>query len=117
MREAGWEKQGTALASVTFVDVRWQWLTLVAAQVVLSLVFLLSVIIYTTRLGVNVVKSSNMAELFAMSAPDWNNTNDSRADGVVYEGISTKVGKDVEAILRKGSEGWRLEVTGKEPGI
>jgi hypothetical protein len=122
MRETGREENGTALASVTFVEVRWEWLTLVAAQVVLSIAFLLAVVIGTARLGVDVVKSSNMAELFAMQELDCNGCSkasggESRAEGVVYGGIKTEVGKDIEATLRRDDAGWRLEVKPKVVGV
>lgn len=123
MRESGRERNGTAFNSVTFVEVRWEWLTLVAAQSGLTLVFLLAVVIGTARLGVDVVKSSNMAELFAL--PTLTFGDDSREGtklrtqdhGFVYKGIKTEVGKDVGAVLRKGSEGWRLEVQTKDAGV
>ncbi|KAK0391655.1 hypothetical protein NLU13_1154 [Sarocladium strictum] len=119
MRESGLEKDGTALTSVTFVQVRWEWLTLVAAQVVLSIVFVLVVIIRTAGLGVDVVKSSNMAELFALSAVESMDPRTRVEQGTghrdfVYSGINTEVGKEVGATLTKGSEGWRLVLKQKE---
>ncbi|KAL2211302.1 hypothetical protein CC79DRAFT_194693 [Sarocladium strictum] len=115
MREAGLDRDGTALTSVTFVEVRWEWMTLVSAQVGLSIVFLLSVMYGTARLGVDVVKSSNMAELFAFSTTErqdgWKEGESHGAyQDVGHAGIKTQVAKDVGATLRKGREGWFMEV-------
>lgn len=115
MREVGFDSDGTALTSVTFVEVRWEWMTLVSAQVGLSIVFLLSVMYGTAKLGVDVVKSSNMAELFAFSATGrqdgWKHGESHSAyQDVGRAGIKTQVGKDVGATLRRGREGWYMEV-------
>jgi hypothetical protein len=115
LRETGLEANGTAFTSVTFVEVRWEWLTMVAAQVGLSIAFLLAVVFGTARLGVDVVKSTNMAELFALPAmgrqdggkePDVHSFH----QDIAYAGIRTQVGKDVGATLRRGREGWFMEV-------
>lgn len=119
MREVGLESNGTAFTSVTFVEVRWEWLTLVAAQVGLSIAFLLTVVIGTARLGVDVVKSSNMAELFAIPASGCDSCCKAgecqgREKGGTEGGIKTEVGKDVGATLTRRGEGWILEVKTKE---
>ncbi|KAH8173784.1 hypothetical protein LIA77_05203 [Sarocladium implicatum] len=117
MRELGVEADGTAFTSVTFVEVRWEWLTLISAQVLLSIAFLVTVVVGTARLGVDVVKSSNMAELFATSGQDScteckSDEGLGRTEYDLSAGISTKVGKDVRALLEKKPGGWRLEVKG-----
>lgn len=116
MREAGLEVNGTALSSVAFVKVRWERLTLVALQVVLSTLFLLAVVIGTTRLGVDAVKSTNTAELFALR-PGCPGECRERVAGfsqggwaAAYSGIGTEVGRDLKARLVSNHEGWTLEV-------
>lgn len=118
MRETGLEANGTAFTSITFVEVRWEWLTMVAAQVGLSIAFLLAVVYGTARLGVDVVKSTNMAELFALPAVGrQDGGNDSKSysmhQDVAYAGIKTEVGKDVGATLRRRREGWVMELKPK----
>ncbi|KAK0662518.1 hypothetical protein QBC41DRAFT_359614 [Cercophora samala] len=57
---------GTAWQEETYISVRWEWLSLVAAQIGLSLVVLLLVMVQTAGLGVPVVKSSILPAFFAV---------------------------------------------------
>ena len=66
MRKKGVTKVGETYIPEAFVTVRWTWLAFVAAQVGLSILFLVCIACHTARLGVDVVKSSNMSELFAL---------------------------------------------------
>lgn len=121
MRERGLEQDGTAFTPVTFVVVRWEWLTLISAQVLLSIAFLVTVVIGTARLGVDVVKSSNMAELFALPSQDGSESGkggeeSGRRETGLSQGINTKVSRDVGAVLEKRQEGWRLKVKPFESG-
>ncbi|KAK4178302.1 hypothetical protein QBC36DRAFT_344725 [Triangularia setosa] len=58
--------QGTAWQEETYFSVRWEWLSLVAAQIGLSLVVLLLVMVHTAVLGVPIVKSSILPAFFAV---------------------------------------------------
>lgn len=66
-RGMGDEVQGTVLLAQTFVVVRWAWLAFLSAQVGLSIVFMALVVAQTARLDVDVVKSSALAGVFAVS--------------------------------------------------
>ncbi|KAK4195627.1 hypothetical protein QBC40DRAFT_269118 [Triangularia verruculosa] len=57
---------GTAWKEETYILVRWEWLSLVAVQIVLSLVILILIIVQTSVLGVPVVKSSILPAFFAV---------------------------------------------------
>ncbi|KAK3346472.1 hypothetical protein B0T25DRAFT_583661 [Lasiosphaeria hispida] len=54
---------GEALSARAVVRVRWAWLALLAAQLLLAIVFLIGVIVTTHRDGVQVIKSSAIATL------------------------------------------------------
>ncbi|KAF6827139.1 hypothetical protein CMUS01_09121 [Colletotrichum musicola] len=61
---------GTALRSETYVQVRLSWLALLGAQIVLSLIVLVAIIIETELADVDVIKSSSLPALFAISAEE-----------------------------------------------
>ncbi|KAK4195643.1 hypothetical protein QBC40DRAFT_185322 [Triangularia verruculosa] len=61
---------GTAWRQEIWTSVRWEWLSLIVAQVVFSLVILLMVIIQTSELGLPVVKSSILPAFFAVGLAD-----------------------------------------------
>jgi hypothetical protein len=60
------EVNGTALAMETYVRVRWEWLSLLVAQVALSVIVLLSIIIATARSGVGILKTDSLSALVAI---------------------------------------------------
>jgi len=57
---------GTVLDTRVFVQVRWGWLTVLAVQVLLSLVFFIWTVVMTQKMDVRVLKSSAVAMLFAL---------------------------------------------------
>lgn len=57
---------GTAWANETYVHVRWGWLALLGAQIVLCIVFLFFTIVATHMSGTMVLKSSPLAALMAL---------------------------------------------------
>ncbi|KAF6793355.1 hypothetical protein CMUS01_16104 [Colletotrichum musicola] len=61
---------GTAWQREVYVEIRWQWLALLAMQVVLSVLLLALIIMETVGADVDVVKSSMLAALFAISAEE-----------------------------------------------
>ena len=56
---------GTAWVDETFVQIRWGWAAFLASQIALSYVFLAVTMWRTRRLGMPVVKSSELATLLA----------------------------------------------------
>ena len=100
--------KGKGFNRETYMFVRWQWLALLAGQVSLTVVFVVAIVIHTARIGVDVVKSSNAAELFALQE------NKSGGTGMMEKsqswGIRTKVGKASEGILINTGEGWKLQI-------
>ncbi|KAK4195628.1 hypothetical protein QBC40DRAFT_18810 [Triangularia verruculosa] len=57
---------GIAWTQEIFISVWWEWLSMVAAQIGLSFIFLVLVMTQTSRLGVPVVKSSILPAFFAV---------------------------------------------------
>ncbi|KAK1839988.1 hypothetical protein CCHR01_17392 [Colletotrichum chrysophilum] len=72
---------GTALRSEVYVEVRWPWLSLLAAQVVLSALLLIIVILETAAADIDIIKSSTLAALFAISADEKARLARLEADG------------------------------------
>ncbi|KAL6918855.1 hypothetical protein FSST1_002881 [Fusarium sambucinum] len=100
--------RGDSFNRETYMFVRWQWLTLLAAQVGFTVAFVVAIVIHTARIGVDVVKSSNAAELFALQE---NRSQETRmAEKSQSWGIRTKVGKASEGILINSGGGWKLQV-------
>ncbi|KAL3297287.1 Carboxylic ester hydrolase [Colletotrichum asianum] len=62
--------KGIALQNEVYVQVRWPWLVLLAAQVLIAIVCLLLVMRETAKTDMDVVKSSTIAALFAISAEE-----------------------------------------------
>ncbi|KAK0662517.1 hypothetical protein QBC41DRAFT_329668 [Cercophora samala] len=61
---------GTAWQQEVRISVHWEWLALIVAQVCLSLIILMLVIIQTAELGLPVVKSSILPVFFAVGLAD-----------------------------------------------
>ncbi|CAG9983269.1 unnamed protein product [Clonostachys byssicola] len=115
MRNGDKEGKATGIAykSETYVRIRWEWLTFLAAQICLTILFLVAVIVQTAKLDMEVVKSSNMAELFAIHATD---SKDDRAtasydQAVRYKGIATKIHHASTGKLVKKGDGWHYITT------
>ncbi|KAI8317435.1 hypothetical protein K4K59_006696 [Colletotrichum sp. SAR11_240] len=62
-------ESGSAWQDEVFVSIRWPWLTLLAAQVGLSIITLLIIIIQTAGLDIEIVKGSPLPAFLAMN-PD-----------------------------------------------
>lgn len=108
MRKRGTSEEGETLIPETFVEVRWEWLAFVATQVGLSIVFVVCIAWHTARLGVDVVKSSNMSELFALRG--------TMGDGQLPQeaaGINPNIPDNMMVRLRKSGDIWGLGVSGQ----
>src|SRR3569833_3361196 len=58
---------GSAWGVETFVHVRWGWIGYMAAEIGLATVFLVMTVLYTRRLKMQVLKSSPLATLLALT--------------------------------------------------
>lgn len=115
--------RGVIQTSETIVVIRWEWLSLVATQIVLTMAFLLAVIWHTARLNVSIVKTSNMAELLAISKDNHNDNNSSNdgaevsapaGDGrTIVCGIRAHADGGLVGKLARGANGWALHVRQK----
>ncbi|CAH0023487.1 unnamed protein product [Clonostachys rhizophaga] len=91
---------------VNMVVIRWEWLSFLVIQIALALVFQVIVVAQTAQLGVDVVKSSNMAELFALQG-----FGDKYMDDGQSRGISTTVTDERYGELVKDTHGWKLHLS------
>lgn len=90
------EFHGSPLYMQTFVIVRWEWLAFIVAQIGLAIVFLVMVAIHTAKLDVSVVKSSNVAELFALQSG--------------LGGITPNLDDDLSGWLKREDGRWSLKL-------
>ncbi|KAL0933653.1 uncharacterized protein CTRU02_210452 [Colletotrichum truncatum] len=63
-------ESGSAWQDERFVEIRWPWLSLLAAQVGLSILTLLIIIIQTAGLDIDIVKGSPLPALLAITPED-----------------------------------------------
>ncbi|CAP72647.1 uncharacterized protein PODANS_2_780 [Podospora anserina S mat+] len=82
---------GTAWQEERYISVRWEWLSLVAAQIGLALVVLVLVMVQTARLGVPVVKSDILPAFFAVGLAERAEAERGRVSDV---GFSPEVKKN-----------------------
>jgi hypothetical protein len=66
-------QSGTAFIRTTIVVVAWKWLALLAVQIALASAFFVAIVVYTARLGIDTVKTSATAGLFAVDVRSRNN--------------------------------------------
>ncbi|KAG8427883.1 hypothetical protein J3459_006290 [Metarhizium acridum] len=104
---------GDALESEIFITVRWPWLSFLAAQIGLTIVFVLAVAACTFNLEVPVIKGSNVAELFAIRKSDMETTTPGTVGGK-QAGIDQKIDKQTLGILVRECDTWNLEIHSKE---
>ncbi|KAL2209524.1 hypothetical protein CC79DRAFT_1367709 [Sarocladium strictum] len=110
LREYGEEVQGSALAPVVYIKVNWAWLSFIALQILFTIIFLIAVMIQTARLGVEVVKSSAMATLFAIQNDIALNSQDDPRSG-----LRRDVDKRVTGRLQRNENSWSVVVGEMEP--
>lgn len=113
---------GTVLATESYVQVRWAWLTFLVIQVALSISFLLGIMVQTAVWNVKVLKGSPTAALFAISAQDkayledrehvtLDNSRSGRPRGEMASELQS-----ITCRFRPGERGWTLEVGKREDG-
>ncbi|CAG9984881.1 unnamed protein product, partial [Clonostachys byssicola] len=102
--------EGKAYKQELHILVRWEWLSLLVIQLTLTLVFLIWVMVLTAQLDMDVVKSSNLAELFAMHGADESTVSADEGESVelLSKGINTKIDKDITARLSKRNYEWKI---------
>ncbi|VUC26724.1 unnamed protein product [Clonostachys rosea] len=107
---------GIAYKEETFVRVRWEWLSFLVVQIALTIIFLAAVMIQTAILDMDIVKSSNTAELFALQGqgiervPTLNGEN-ALGERFQYKGIKTRVhGASEGRLIRDPGFGWKLHI-------
>lgn len=115
--EANGHIKGQFLTPETFVTVRWAWLAFLATQIGLTYVFLLVVIVNTAKLDVQIVKSSNIAELFAISGSGTEGNSISASTySPRWMGFQPRVDGTLNGKLKKdGENGWNLDVRHEQP--
>ncbi|KAI9148362.1 hypothetical protein HJFPF1_12193 [Paramyrothecium foliicola] len=105
--------RGQAITTETIVQIRWEWLSILAIQLGLALLFLTIVIFQTAKLEVDVVKSTNTAELFAMekTTPSYRVTVTGPGAAPEQGGIATQIKPHEFATLVKEGGAWKLKVS------
>ncbi|KIL89207.1 hypothetical protein FAVG1_07601 [Fusarium avenaceum] len=98
--------RGYAEISQQTIIIRWAWLSLLVTQIVLMILFMIYVIYETSKLGVQVVKGSNIAELKAMGQE----ISSLESECALVGGISDKVDADLMGRLVRSDGGWKLKV-------
>lgn len=88
-------------------DVRWPWIVLLAAMVILSLFVLVAIIVRTASSPVRAWKSSPLALLFT----DVDQALRSRVAGCMneYEGIEKRAGKTDVGLADQGQGNWHIK--------
>lgn len=105
---------GKARIGEPFLVIRWQWLALLVTQVLFTVLFLAYVIINTARLDVEIVKSSNIAELLALNRQrglHHRTTGDQERD--LPDGIRPGVEEKVHGRLTRHNGEWGLDLQQK----
>jgi hypothetical protein len=113
LRQYGDPVEGEALAPVVYIRVQWAWLSFLASQIFLSILFLIAVIVQTAGLGVEVVKSCEIASLFAVdyrSLPTPSRSDTST--GLVSPGLRRELDTSVRGKLHGDHTGWRVQLDG-----
>ncbi|KAG4259292.1 hypothetical protein FPRO03_12968 [Fusarium proliferatum] len=104
--------QGYAEIGQPTIIIHWAWLSLLATQILLMVVFVVYVILETAKLDIQVVKGSNVAELKAMGQED----SIPESDYVLAGGIAESVDADLVGRLVKSNSGWSLKVNRRAVG-
>ncbi|KLO85054.1 Uncharacterized protein LW93_6006 [Fusarium fujikuroi] len=104
--------QGYAEIGQPTIIIHWAWLSLLATQILLMVVFVIYVILETAKLDIQVVKGSNIAELKAMGQED----STSESEYVLAGGITESVDADLVGRLVKSNSGWNLKVNRRAVG-
>lgn len=110
--EANSNVKGEFLTPETFVTVRWAWLAFLATQIGLTFVFLIVVVVHTAKLDVEVVKSSNIAELFAVRGSETaDNGTPVTRHPPRWMGFQPRLDSTLNGRLMKdGDNGWNLDL-------
>lgn len=102
------DEKGTVLGYARVGDmvviVRWPWLSLLAAQIAFTVVFLVYVMLDTARTGVEIVKSSNIAELLAIGKRKGD------LESLLPGGIAAELDGNLKGRLLKEEGLWNLDV-------
>ncbi|KAF9772784.1 hypothetical protein IL306_009484 [Fusarium sp. DS 682] len=104
--------QGYAEIGQPTIIIHWAWLSLLATQILLMVVFVIYVILETAKLDIQVVKGSNIAELKAMGQED----STPESEYVLAGGIAESVDADLVGRLVKSNSGWNLKVNRRAVG-
>ncbi|KAK1625485.1 hypothetical protein BDP81DRAFT_328128 [Colletotrichum phormii] len=104
--------RGQALASETFVQVRWPWLAFISCQAVLSIILLALAIIQTKAAGIGVVKSSTLQAMVAINSKDKQALEIGLAERHHQEEVDEVVrrGPGIAWSLGMSDRGWSLRI-------
>ncbi|KAK0630085.1 hypothetical protein B0T17DRAFT_506582 [Bombardia bombarda] len=110
IRTMGPAETGIVLILDSYVSVQWAWLAFLAAQVTLSAVFLVGIMIQTAVWKVRILKASAMATLFAIPA-DGKMVLERRGLGSIDDDNSmTQRLESITGRFKLGDRGWKLDL-------
>lgn len=88
-------------------------MSFIVAQVSLAIIFLLAIMINTARMNVSIVKSSNLAELFAIRGRTEHITGDKGS--MELDSIQPTLSNGLVGKLKREEDGrWNLELQRKD---
>lgn len=91
--------------------IEWEWLALLAAQIVLTIIFLAIVIVHTSILGVDVVKSSEIASLTRILQVNGSTAASSGSEPILSGGLQTAVDRSIIGTVRPIDGRWVVEIS------
>lgn len=109
-RQTNNKVKGESANNEVFIVIRWEWITLLVIQIGVSVIFLIWVAIDTYLLGVPVLKSSNLGELFALQRPGYSPIAQGEKTGFGH-GIE----KGIQGRLVREQDSWHLDVQQQDP--
>ncbi|KAH8682342.1 hypothetical protein BX600DRAFT_40969 [Xylariales sp. PMI_506] len=110
IRNMGSSEVGTPYVPETYIQVNWIWMAFLAIQVVLATLFIVVIIVQTSRMEVPVVKSSVIATLFAMSADDKTLLERSMTSPLGSRRALHRAHEERMMTYSQGPDGWSLRL-------
>lgn len=100
---------GESFDTETYIIVRWSWISFLSIQIGLTLVFVAFAAIDTAQLGVPIIKSSNLGELFALHHHSESLVRDSNNIDQ-QSGIGQTIHNGTYGRLVNNDNNWHLEL-------
>jgi hypothetical protein len=102
---------GQPMALEIYITVRWPWIAFLAGQIFLSVVLLITTIVKTELMGIDIIKGASLPVLFAIRSWDIIQLNTGFASERCQEEYCAiqKEGRGIVNNLTRTEAGWILE--------